>query len=56
MALAFAKSEHQMVDNGVKLIPPKMPAQLVTKYGVQAKNQRLMVMRATLANLHSALV
>lgn len=34
----------------------KTPVKLMTKYGVQAMNHNAMVVNATLANLHSALV
>ena len=45
-----------MVANGVMDPNSKMPVKLMTKYGVQAMNHNEMVIKATLANLHSALV
>lgn len=54
--LAFAKSEHQMVANGLIFEFPKMPVKFVTKYGVHAINHKEIVISAILANLHSALV
>lgn len=55
-ALAFAKTEPQIVKSGVILVVSKIPAKLITRYGVHAMNHREMVIRATFANLHSALV
>jgi len=46
-ALAFAKTEPQIVKSGLILIVSKIPAKLMIKYGVHAMNQREMVIRAT---------
>ena len=54
MALALAKSDPQMVANGLSGVVSKIPAKLMTKYGVHAINQSEIVIKATLANLHSA--
>lgn len=46
-ALAFAKTEPQIVKSGVILVVSKIPAKLITRYGVHAMNHREMVIRAT---------
>lgn len=45
-----------MVANGEIDADSKTPVKLMTKYGVHAMNHNEMVINATLANLHSALV
>lgn len=46
-ALALAKTEPQIVKSGLILVVSKIPAKLMTRYGVHAMNHREMVMRAT---------
>jgi len=46
-ALALAKREPQIVKSGLILVVSKMPAKLMTRYGVHAINHKEMVMRAT---------
>lgn len=55
-AFALAKSDPQMVANGEIGAHSKTPVKLMTKYGVQAMNHNEMVIKATLAKRHSALV
>lgn len=51
----LAKRLPQMVANGEIGAHSKIPVKLMTRYGVQAMNHNEMVIKATLANLHSAL-
>lgn len=55
-ALALANRLPQMVNSGLMVVNSKIPAKLITRYGVHAMNHKEMVIKATLASLHSALV
>jgi len=46
-ALALAKTEPQIVKIGLILVVSKMPAKLMTRYGVHAMNHKEIVIRAT---------
>ena len=52
--MALAKSDPQIVAKGVIFDFVKTPVKLMIKYGVHAMNQSEIVIKATLANLHSA--
>lgn len=46
-AFAFAKREPQIVKSGLILVVSKIPAKLMTRYGVHAINHNEMVISAT---------
>lgn len=55
-ALALANRLPQMVNRGLMVVASKIPEKLMMRYGVHAMNHKEIVIKATLASLHSALV